>query len=697
MKRIISALLSVVFAFSAFPITTGSTGADDKDLEKAILTVKGRVKIPDEYSKFSFERTTGMGQTGYTLTWNNPDSENRDEISVSIVDDILLSYFKSDGNYFIPMSEGNGPQRRFAKLSKEQLHSAAASTIRRLNPTVHAEIKVDKDSFNTSVSSQSASFRICRTVNSIEVQGDSGNISLDKDTGELLSFNMSWLKGVNFPSNNSIHNQSRAKEAYTRLIGIEPLYVINSDWQKKTQSAIIIFRPKNDNFIDALDGRLSSFEPNYYGWSGGGAIAMNEELAFDGDFGAPSARVEQLTEAEREKVNVEKDLLTANQAFERLMNESLYLHFGENPSLRSSNLSTEFFDEDKYVWDLSIQFRGANNTGTGAQARVDAKTGTVMSYSHWVNAQASENLDTRIIDSSVQSALQRYLGEAAFSQYKLESATTQTQPRGRGDTANQPQYTGRNYQYVRYVNNIMVRNDTISVNVNSDGKITSFNYTYTNIRFPSADNILKIDEALKRLYSQQDMTLKYYINVDNNTSGGGRKTSALLYSMPPFFLNAVSGRLCDYSGNEINTSTYSYSDIGNHPIKNVAEKLADNGIMLPAINGRLRPNTQITTEDFGGLLSNIGIYVPYDEKNASKPLSRREAVIIFIDGLGGKEFARLGGIYAALFKDVANADRGYFALAAGLKIITPDSSGNARPGAALTRAGALQMVHDYLA
>ncbi|MDR1753778.1 MAG: S-layer homology domain-containing protein [Eubacterium sp.] len=696
MKKTISALLSATMIISAtmaqWSRLAVAAAADDKNLEAAILTSKERIDIPKEFSKFNFEKTTSMGQSGYILNWSKTDNTG-DEINVTIVDDVILNYSKHENieNVY------DGREKRFAKLTKDELYNKAAQGLKKLNPTVYENIRIDKDSYSAYIGGNTASFRIYRTANEIDVSGDEGNIYVNKDTGALSGLNFSWLKGVTLESNKNIVSQQTAKASFGRVNGIEPIYAVKSDYEEKKQSAVIIYRSKANDYISAKIGSKSDFQPNYYGWNGWETFA-DEEVLEESNAGSFD-----LSKDELEKVEAEKGLITAKEALEKLMSSDIYLEVGKNATLRSSDLNYDYFDNTRYVWDLNISFKNEQNVNTTAYATINAETGATIGYSYYSGKTVSDKINEKSADSLVDSALDKFLGGSKFAEYKLISIVTQTEQNElleeRQDSEPGTKYYGRNYVYSRYVNGIRVREDNINVSVNPDGKITDFRYGYTNIKFPSASKILTNNQALRELYAQQDMDLKYYINVTQ--SGDNEvKTSALLYSMPYFYLNATTGKLCDYNGDEVNSGEYSYSDISKHSIRNIAEKLSENGIMLPSVNGKLLPDTSITPEDFRELVNGMGVYIPHIEnaenKNSKKTLTRREGVIEIVNGLGGEEFASLASIYASPFKDVAEKDKGYFAIAYGMKILTPNKDGNISPDKNLTRAQALYMVYNYL-
>lgn len=733
MKKIISTALSVIMLASPLTVFAetvsadtaavayvipnveetdySSAASDDKALEQAILTVKSRINIPPEYETFTFNKYAQYGTDFYYLSWDRSDIYGHIDATVT-ADGILLSC-----NHY---TESENSKAHFAKLSVNSLYNKAVSYMKQLNPDIYGNIDIDKDSYYAYISSKEASFSLARKEKGILVNGDTGTIRLNKDTGELSSFYISWAAGFKGKDTSELLTQSRIKSQYSKLIGLEPYYRINTnaDGSKKI---VLLYRQKTSDALDAFTGKISSFNSNYYGGGIYGDGATGEASA---DMNPRTGGGEvSLSPAELKAVETEKGLISAESAAKIIFNEKYNAINADEMELQSSYLN-QYDGTEKYVWSLS--FKKTNQDYSSLGAMVDAADGGILSfydytYIPYTTVNASEKkFSEKTSDANVTAALKSYLGEK-FSEYKLKTGSV-TYTSNNIDTSSNLK-SGKSYQYSRYVNGIVVDNDYIRVQTNYEGKLTNFYYNYTDIEFPFPAKILTEAKALNSLYKQQDLTLGYSLNLSNS----GKVTSALVYKMPEFTIDAFTGKIVNWDGSEISNGT-GYSDLGGHSAKAMVEKLSQNGISLSAIDGKLMPDSKISEGDFINLVSQIStdwndFYYGYQTKlydssratiaklagtassvSASSntvltsPVTRQEAVKCMITALGGKKFAELKGIYSSPYKDVAKDSEyaGYFALADGMGIIKANSSGGINPKTTITRAQALLMVYNYL-
>jgi len=659
-----------------------SVSVDEKALEQAILTVKSRVNIPDDYETFNFSSGVQYGATVYHLSWSrNEDGAN---ISVNIGGNIITGYYKyNDSN-----SKG-GALSHISLISKKNLYVKACELAKKLNPGIYSDMKIDESSFSAYINSQNCNFNISRVENGVNVWGNGGTITLNKDTGELINFNLSWVNGAKFKETKGALSQKQAKESYTKNIGLTPVYRVITDYEAKTQKAVLLYLPKSEERIDAFTGKISSFEPNFYG-----GYAAEDDFAANEDAGSPSVvrgDTAKLTPAELSAVEKEKGLISLEQAASKITGDK-YNAFPADSKISSASLTQDYYyNQEEYCWNIGF---------TNGSALINAKTGGILSYNYYEIRDYASKIDSAAVGKNADAALRTYLG-GKFGEFKAEDKNINQS----GGEKNVPvQIYGMSFSYNRYVNNIKVESDSIWIRTNPNGLITSFYYTYSNVSFPSDSKMLTEKKALEKLYAGMDLDLSYFINIsDKNVI-----TTALLYQMPYFTVDAFTGDTVDFRGDKIAADDRGgYSDINSHSIKNIALKLYENGITLPAVNGKLMPDSNISETDLIQLVNSVCTnwedfyslytYRIYNKKTAVS-ITRRDAVKCFITALGGKKFAEITKLYASPFADIKKNDRdvGFFALANAMGIISPNSKGGINPEAKLTRAQALRMVYGYL-
>jgi len=71
----------------------------------------------------------------------------------------------------------------------------------------------------TSIYDRAYYFRYIRTYNGIPIPSNDISIAIDKQTGELVSYNKTWNKDVIFPSAEKIISLKEAQEAYIKNLG----------------------------------------------------------------------------------------------------------------------------------------------------------------------------------------------------------------------------------------------------------------------------------------------------------------------------------------------------------------------------------------------------------------------------------------------------------------------------------------------
>ncbi|MDE5993177.1 MAG: S-layer homology domain-containing protein, partial [Oscillospiraceae bacterium] len=271
--------------------------------------------------------------------------------------------------------------------------------------------------------------------------------------------------------------------------------------------------------------------------------------------------------------------------------------------------------------------------------------------------------------------------------------------------------TDRRFVFSRFVNGIQVSNNEISITVDSNNVVTNYSTSHTeNITFPDAD-IISTDEAFKKLYEQRDFN-KYYNGWI--TKDGTFKTY-LLYDIDGFYLNAKTGKLCNWDGDTVTASDsgdVSYSDIKDIPQREAILELQKYGVTLSADGKKFRPNDAISEADFGNLLAAAlnGAYayeyaIPDVEEVEDEALAkdvaettRREAAVMFANIYDNNGIADLKGIYRSFYSDVKSSDEnaGHIAIAYAKGFFGKTADGQFHGDKVITRAEAMQLVYDYL-
>lgn len=678
MKKIVSLIMAVVMALTM--IIPVSADSSDAGLKSAMTIAKQRFEIPEACTEFDYSKYTDSGRSYYDMQWHDKDYKQSVQIIVS--GKIIFSVYNNKQK----ITSSNKSSVSFGKLSREEILAKAKSWIKQLNPTVYSQLTIDEDSFTSSIYGDSAVVKFNRTYNGINVYNNNGSVSIDKNTGDIYAFSMNWCFGAEFNSDKAI-SLSAAKKAIKSEYGLEPVYRIVADYDKQQYNTYLIYTQTTSGDIDAFTGKLSDFEANFYG---NGFDCFAEEDAADenpttggGDNGI------DFTEEELKSIEANKNLLTVDE-IEKLLKENSEIALTDKMNLNSSNLYHARFDEDTYYWNLQYRTKDWNNY---LSVTVDAQSGKIVFLNQNSDYSAVSTFDEAAAIKKAESFAKAQTDTKKFAEYKLYSSELSSYP----DT-----FTGKNkingidVYYYRYVNDVRVANDYIHIFINSKQEISDYEYAYTKVEFPSAE-MLTANQAFNKLFTQIEPTLSYKCNI-SNIDKKWVTTTALLYSLDSFTLDAKTGEMVDWyycQPVQRDTNTYgNYTDIEDKALLEKAELLEDYGVALPTDSGKLNPDSNISESDFANLLNQARVWYYASEKPAAT-ISRQKALKSMISAIYGDDVTSISGIFKSPFTDVKDSSKyaGYCAVANAKGIVTGTKF---RPTDKLTKAEALTWVYNYI-
>ena len=295
--------------------TTSAADTEDRsDMEKALATVKSRITIPEEYSKFSCTTGESNGLKNYNFTWENPDDISGSSYYVTVTGDLITSYTSPDRyNY--------GQKRGFAKMSKKAFANKALSWLYTVNPSMKGYTEADDD-IRLRLDSDIVSISFSRKYGSVEVRNNSGRIYLNKYTGDVLGMDMNWWQNAKFGSSADVLTQEAIKEIYAKEVTIKPWYRISTDYETNKTTASIVYEPQNSFIYNASTGEHSTMNDDYLAaldtdkYSDSGYDMPAEEEALDvmeeDDIEATPATGIKFTDEEKKKLADMSKMLTSD-------------------------------------------------------------------------------------------------------------------------------------------------------------------------------------------------------------------------------------------------------------------------------------------------------------------------------------------------------------------------------------------------
>ena len=615
--KLAAAAMAVMMTVSAGAVpvlaasnSTSSSSASQAEAKRqqamktALTAVKKRVKIPDRLTEFDYSMSTSYGTEMFSFTWR--DEKNRENIEITYANGIILSY-----NYYDGRNDGKEEVKQsFAKLTDAQLIDYAKKAFKMLDPDLADKGKYSIDSID--LFGDTATINFDRMENGVAVEGNGGTVTVNKNTGDLVSMRIEWFwNGTKFGSTASKLTADEARAKYKSLTTLTPIYRIIDKYNEKTekteQKAVLLYLPSFTDEIDAVTGKPSTiwndmdndkgirnFSSYYFNSM---TDAGEEAVAADYDDDAADAGViftaAELKEIEADEGMLKKDEITA------LLNKDKYTKMPDYVSLDNANLykdedTGEYyyvidyhggddgivdygvdadFEDDTDDVDIAVEDVGVDiNTNPKEpyfymSVKVNAKTGKVdnFSKSRDISFDSSKEYPVKANAKIAAAAAKHFYGDI-FGEYKADESNSEP-CHFYTDRDGKKVYTesSRTYYYNRYVNGVQVEGDTIRINVDFSGDVRSISYRYTDIKFPSVPKFDN-DKAFEQLFKQ--IKLRYY--YDGYYKKDGTVKTYLLYDINGYILDSKY-RIVSWDGTLLPAEKY--EDTNYTDIKGIAQEM----------------------------------------------------------------------------------------------------------------------------
>ena len=698
-------MLALSVMLSGTSVVAYADAAAEEAMKKELTYVKQRITIPEDLTEFNYSKSTNYGRDSYRFNWTTDPlkyTTGTKEITVKICGKIITSYSHYEYDWDSETKDGYS----FAKLSEDELYDKAYKWIKILNPTVYSNIEINKESLDISLWDEAARFNIQRVVEGVPVKGQNGSITINKDTGELIAYGLNWVMGAGFPDPDDTISKKEAMAAYEKEMPIEKVYFANYDWETKEYTPALIYRQTTSEQIDALTGKLTSFEGSYFSYDDG--FSADEEAAVEGDDANPGTGGVNFTDKELAKMEKEGSLITAEEMLETLKEMDIF-QLGENPYISSSSCWPDA-DKGYYIRNMhfvsadTVFYVGEDENGepvekertatTNAYATINAETGEILSFS--TSSGYTDN-GRKLSKKNASGVLNKYLkilaGDKAKEFRLAEPSINWSKYNKDGTPAEGAYVTLVSSSSQRYAYDIPSMSEGVSISVNNDGKITDYSINYIGIEYPKPDNIIDEETVFDKYFQQIEYDLQYRLAVKKDVT-----YTAVVYN-PDYklFIDAFSGKLTNSNGTElVKYEEGEYTDIEGSKYEKIARKLETHGIALRDENGRLNADETITREDFSGLMSSAGKWY-YNRTGGDKPLTRQFAAKILTNDIISEECAELPGIFRSTFSDVKEDSKyvGYIAVANAMGYMK-GKNGKFNPGGKVTRGESLVMLYNML-
>ncbi|WP_416197488.1 MAG: S-layer-like y domain-containing protein [Sporanaerobacter sp.] len=684
-----SLFLSIVILFATF-IPTNSYGAPEynKKLEEAIIKSKSLFNITNEYDKFNSNVSSFDGKTFFYLNWI--DSTGKlGEINVNISSDgTIYSYNKFKSDY-------ENKKSTLPSISKDEGLNIAINAIKNINPQICEEIIYNESQKPINPNSSEYNYEFIRIQNGIPYFENYLYVSIDKNTGGLMSYYLNWDEKISFPNSKDIIDLDKAIELYKEKIGLNLVYKIN--YVDGIEKIYLVYTSLENNVgIDAKTGEVVSYN-DYIGFA-----EEKDDMIFND---------ESLSPDESKAIRNISNLISSEEA-EKSARE--VLNIDDEYKMSSINLYSYIKKKNEYAWTISFQKGQGENSDYQYDVSLDAKTGDIISFyfsfpkEDIVKESKSKDQAMKIAEDYIKK-----MNPEIYNEVELYKDFED-----RSDD-NLIYY----FNYIRKYNGAYIADDSISIYVDGkNGNIVGYNKNWHKGEIPQLVSKISIEEAYKKLFEDLGMEIKYVTANDITNSKKTDKTIKLCYCIKPdkpLNISAETGEFLDYNGKPFKEEKIArYRDIENSYAKEKILVLAEHGIDLPGEN--FKPKDKIKQREFLYLLAKsnsqtlnledensdeklynylikVGI-IKEEEKNPEKIITKEESIKYLIRMLKYDKVADINGIYKDLFKDSDEIDnnlKGYVSIAYGLNIIS-GSNGYLKPKSELSREDAANMIYNYL-
>lgn len=686
-------------------------------LEEAIKIVKENFEVPERLKEFRSGFSNYDNRQFWSLDWNSSGEQHEsfsarvDALSGEIVSIYVNKPSDGEQAYKIPV------------LTMAEAKVIATDWVKKLTGQKYEKLQfVANDSIIPLdlYSSSSYSFSWERTENGIAVQGNGARIQIDADTGQVISYNLSWHT-LTLPDIEKVIDEEQASQALRQNKMLELQYFLAPKFRPlatgSKEQVQLVYQLNENGLIDALTGK--PLELKQYQNLAGDNYAMSRVgygMAEDA-----KAKEISLTPQEIREIEDNTKLLTKEEAI-RIIQK--WVEIPSDLSLRTMNLNTDSRLRDTKVWYFEWS-ASEQKLSQNISARVDAVTGELIGFNFYsprltLSGDAEQN--TTLSKKEAQSLAEEFLKKIQpdkFKQTKLKADHSAEADLASVEPASvpQPEDTSVSFNYERMVNGIVFSANGMNLTVDlTTKKITAYNLNWYNLDFPPLSQALSQTKAESAFLTSRPMVLKYVLVYDNGVVSEARLAYQPLTDGNRIsdIMDAKTGEFLDWQGKPLNAQpqAYDFTDISGHEAEKEITALGQAGI-FGEYGDFFKPSESITAESLIRALLYInngtGDYNLSsedilkkakeqgwlkEELSPTQPVSRKLFSKIMVRYLDLEKIAELKDIFQTSFKDTEQ-NQGYIALTTGLGIIKSDDD-NFEPDRNVTRAEAASSIIQAL-
>jgi hypothetical protein len=697
--------------------------------EEAIQIAKSVISIPDTYtnSQVELENNKYLGRAVWRLYWNlDRPGDDYGSITVSIDanDGTIMNI-----DYWSREMERNNVLP--AKLDTGKLLKEANDFIKKNYGKYANELKVDPDSLesftrgNTPYMANSLYF--ARQHDGIPVNDQGLRIMYDKK-GKLRGLHFNW-DSLQFESRSGVKSEAEILREVGQSLELELAFLPNLSrpggkielaYAPKLKSVNDVYSVVPNLLIDAKTGKQIS------GMNGREVSSL------------PSVD----TPLSKEKISVPEVKLDEAGAIAKVKELGLE---DSSMEIQQKNYREEGEPYKRNVWD--IQWRGKDGLNKYMQTSFDAHTGELIGFYRYgmqyeMKMQDPQKIKVNVTADQAQKKAEAFVRKAAPGKlnklYMVEAVPSYVN----GDENKVISYE---VSFVRKENGIRVVGEGVFVTVDAEnGDITNYNMNWSKLDFPSANNVMKVEEAKEKVLSLLKADLRYNVFPAYNPIPTNQPRKAKpVYSLTvkaagrpaefgnTSYLDARTGEWKAY-GNQVVNNGQPVTDIAGHVWQKELQEMIDSNL-LEVKDGKVNPDQKLARAELVQVLyiaagQPYDFYVPQqssffnDVKDDSEyktavlwalqnrllsreessfrpnePATREFLAELIVRGLGYGKLAAREGVFDTKFADEESIKKkGYAALVNRLNIMEINAKKQFEPNRQVTKAEAAVAVYRYL-
>ena len=698
------------------PVVNSSPSKSTITAEQAVQKVKDNFAIPKNYVQLSTGYNDYNNRATYSLNWNavdQPSGNFNAEVDATTGD-------------ILNVGQWEGPLKsvfRLPVLSAGEAEKIATDLLSKLVSKHQSEMRLVKDEQQDFALNNAQpftyNFHWIRIVNGIEFPGNGVNVSVSGDDGQIRNYNYNWTQDLVFPEAADLISPEKARQVFTDTPMLQLQYFLPPmmyPQNRGPQRVLLVYQLAtkfNGGAIDALSGKPMTFDPQvgtYQSMNAVGSLPVETSMAAATPIIKATSQDTPNTQENKQQISRDEAVGVVKKAIE----------IPSDLVLRNSSLNPDWQNPNDQVWNLNW---GSESSNMGEQrylnASVNARTGELVNFS-MTNAVNPEDKSNPLDREGAQKLAEDFLKRLQPERLKLVKMESENVYGGKMPPNLQM------FNYVRVVNGIPVSNNGINITVDTAAKqVNNYNLTWSNVEFPSASDVLPLDQAIERFLKVRPLTLNYFLNYQQNFQQDGQQEVRLVYQPKtdntmyvPAMLDAKTGDPMDWYGKSQSqwSKPHSYTDIqGNYAEKEIGimgltgafeeygesfrpnEKITAGSLLRAMIMAEGNNRDRVLTDDDVLKIAKERGWLHEDLKLWSE-LRRDDLSKIMIRLINLETSAQVKGIYAVPFKDANTIEPdslGYIALAWGLGILKVDEN-TLQLNQTVTRAeAAYALVHAY--